>query len=322
MNCQQLTSLTIEAARGRMMDAAARDGAMHHAETCEACAARLGQEQNLTSALRTVAAGMKDLSAPAHIEATLLAAFRETHAASAAATTNVSPGQVAAPAAPAALPASAEMTARLSSHPRSWIAVAVKTALAASLALVALVTLYWQFTRTATPQEMPGVVAQVGKEPSTNAPAFATPSPSPLPAGLTGQATRNRPRLAERAATRRTSPRPTPAAQPAIIASRQVIDGGRAIFLESEGESAANGAAGLVAKPDEAESVTEFIPLVAGAPAATPLEGGQLVRVQLPRAALASLGLPLNVERGNEERVRADVLLGNDGMARAIRFVR
>jgi hypothetical protein len=77
-----------------------------------------------------------------------------------------------------------------------------------------------------------------------------------------------------------------------------------------------------VAKPDEVETVTEFIPLVAGAPASTPLEGGQLVRVQLPRAALASLGLPLNAERGHEERVSADVLLGNDGLARAIRFVR
>jgi hypothetical protein len=98
-----------------------------------------------------------------------------------------------------------------------------------------------------------------------------------------------------------------------------VIDGGRAIFAPGEGESASSQAGGS-AKPNEAESVTEFIPLVVGAPAATPLEGGQLVRVQLPRAALASLGLPLNAERGNEP-VKADVLLGNDGLARAIRFV-
>jgi hypothetical protein len=41
----------------------------------------------------------------------------------------------------------------------------------------------------------------------------------------------------------------------------------------------------------------------------------------LPRSALASLGLPMNVERANE-RVKADVLLGHDGLARAIRFVR
>jgi hypothetical protein len=105
-----------------------------------------------------------------------------------------------------------------------------------------------------------------------------------------------------------------------MIASRQVIDGGSAIFAAGDGDASANHA-GSATRPNEAESVTEFIPLVAGAPSATPLESGQLVRVQLPRAALASLGLPLNAERGNEP-VKADVLLGNDGLAHAIRFVR
>lgn len=47
----------------------------------------------------------------------------------------------------------------------------------------------------------------------------------------------------------------------------------------------------------------------------------QLVRVELPRSALLSFGLPMNVERA-DERVKADVLVGNDGVARAIRFVR
>jgi len=67
--------------------------------------------------------------------------------------------------------------------------------------------------------------------------------------------------------------------------------------------------------------MTDFISLVAEQTPAPPLESGQLVRVQVPRAALASLGLPLNAERGNEP-VKADVLVGYDGLARAIRFVR
>ena len=50
-------------------------------------------------------------------------------------------------------------------------------------------------------------------------------------------------------------------------------------------------------------------------------EGGQIVRVELPRSALASFGLPVNADRINE-RVKADVVIGNDGIARAIRFVR
>ena len=103
-----------------------------------------------------------------------------------------------------------------------------------------------------------------------------------------------------------------------MIKAQHVIDGGNAIIEASEGETAQ---ATTAAKPKEAESVTEFISLVGDAPDATPLESGQLVRVQVPRAALASLGLPLNAERGNEP-VKADVLLGGDGLARAIRFVR
>jgi hypothetical protein len=50
-------------------------------------------------------------------------------------------------------------------------------------------------------------------------------------------------------------------------------------------------------------------------------DGGQLVRVEFPRSALARFGLPMNMDRG-EARVKADVLLGADGLARAIRFVK
>lgn len=67
------------------------------------------------------------------------------------------------------------------------------------------------------------------------------------------------------------------------------------------------------------EIATDFIPL--SYMSATSLqEGGQIVRVQLPRSALANFGLPVNMDRYNE-KVKADVLYGVDGMARAIRFV-
>ena len=49
-------------------------------------------------------------------------------------------------------------------------------------------------------------------------------------------------------------------------------------------------------------------------------DGGQLVRVELPRSALARFGLPMNMDRA-DERIKADVLVGADGLARAIRFV-
>ena len=49
-------------------------------------------------------------------------------------------------------------------------------------------------------------------------------------------------------------------------------------------------------------------------------EGAQVVRVEMPRYAMARFGLPVNMER-YDERVKADVWLGADGVARAIRFV-
>jgi hypothetical protein len=78
----------------------------------------------------------------------------------------------------------------------------------------------------------------------------------------------------------------------------------------------------LAAAPDARaqEVATEFIPLVQAGPY-TPSEEGHLVRVELPRSALVSFGLPVNAEAAGG-RVKADVLMGQDGIARAIRFVR
>jgi hypothetical protein len=68
------------------------------------------------------------------------------------------------------------------------------------------------------------------------------------------------------------------------------------------------------------EIATDFIPLVYG-DALGAEEAHQVVRVRLSRAALVSFGLPLAEEQA-ASRVQADVVLGGDGMARAIRFVR
>jgi hypothetical protein len=67
------------------------------------------------------------------------------------------------------------------------------------------------------------------------------------------------------------------------------------------------------------EIATDFIPLSYMSTAGLQ-DGGQIVRVQLPRSALANFGLPVNMDRYNE-KVKADVLFGVDGTVRAIRFV-
>ena len=78
-------------------------------------------------------------------------------------------------------------------------------------------------------------------------------------------------------------------------------------------------AANSIANERAKEIATEFMPL-GYLNAANFQDGGQIVRVELPRSAMASFGLPVNMERYNE-RVKADVLLGVDGVAHAIRFV-
>jgi hypothetical protein len=66
------------------------------------------------------------------------------------------------------------------------------------------------------------------------------------------------------------------------------------------------------------EVMTDFIPIVYDP---EPIERGQIVRIRLPSAALTMFGIPMNEEHA-EEAIRADVLLGEDGMARAVRFVK
>ncbi len=67
------------------------------------------------------------------------------------------------------------------------------------------------------------------------------------------------------------------------------------------------------------EIATDFMPL-GDFNAASLQDGGQLIRVKMRRSALVRFGLPVNMDRYNEN-VKADVLVGVDGLAHAIRFV-
>jgi hypothetical protein len=73
--------------------------------------------------------------------------------------------------------------------------------------------------------------------------------------------------------------------------------------------------------PSAREVTTEFLPLLYSGVPATHV---QMVRLVVPRAALASFGLaPFEaLDRASTSTVLADVLVGDDGLARAVRFVR
>lgn len=67
------------------------------------------------------------------------------------------------------------------------------------------------------------------------------------------------------------------------------------------------------------EIATDFMPL-GDANTLVLQDGGQIIRVRLPRSTLVRFGIPVNMDRSTEN-VKADVIVGVDGLARAIRFV-
>jgi hypothetical protein len=73
------------------------------------------------------------------------------------------------------------------------------------------------------------------------------------------------------------------------------------------------------ASQDNSEYATAFVPLPYADDPAT-LDGGAVVRVELSRSALASLGMPVT-DAGNTSPIPADIVVSEDGTPQAIRLV-
>lgn len=67
------------------------------------------------------------------------------------------------------------------------------------------------------------------------------------------------------------------------------------------------------------EIATDFMPL-GDVNTLALQDGGQIIRVKVHRSTLVRFGIPVNMDR-YDENVKADVIVGVDGLARAIRFV-
>jgi hypothetical protein len=72
--------------------------------------------------------------------------------------------------------------------------------------------------------------------------------------------------------------------------------------------------------PPPREVATEFMP-IEDSMNLSPIESGQVLRVDLPRSTMMRFGFPVNQDRMLEP-VKADVVFAQDGIARAIRFVK
>lgn len=122
-------------------------------------------------------------------------------------------------------------------------------------------------------------------------------------------------------------PKRAPLTVEGIAPGRDLKRHARSLLARSNSADKRNEREGLAADSDSTvaanyggnEIATDFMPVGYANPMDLQ-DGGQVMRVELPRSTLAGFGLPVNMERVNE-RVKADVLVGPDGQARAIRFV-
>ncbi|MBA3442594.1 MAG: hypothetical protein H0T92_22285 [Pyrinomonadaceae bacterium] len=281
MNCEKFELIINDLARDQMMDAVARENGLSHIKACAVCTARFADQCKLTSGLRAFAASASMERAPAHTEAALRTMFRER--------------------AKVNLFTSSPVALTSASAQRHWVRWAL-TAAAAVLVLVVLTTLRWQrwsivpdqgAREAYAPQLKPTIDIVTSDE-------QAPSSMKTIPESMTGKQKDAPQPLIVRAArsTRRSTPRPHRSGisnvDPSLV--REPVRGS-----------------------EMQEVATAFLPLVAGSNFDS-LESGQVVRVELPRSALVSFGLPMNEERADEP-IKADVLLGEDGVARAVRFV-
>jgi len=77
--------------------------------------------------------------------------------------------------------------------------------------------------------------------------------------------------------------------------------------------------AGIQETQEMVDETASFYPL-RDADELSPLESAMVVRVEMPMSSLRLIGLPVNEELA-AERIQADVLLGQDGLARGVRLV-
>lgn len=257
MNCQSFESAISDLARDQMMEAQERRRALAHAEACERCGARLGDERALSAGLRKMAESRDE--APEAVEASLREAFGAWIA------THHEPIMVAVPLWPRLL---------------RWAGAA------AAILVVALLAMTAMRSRTAETPDARERASQEKEALPSSVSRPADPQPEATPAALSAIGT-GKARAVVRRGTRRVQ-------QNAHRPEASSVD-------------------------SDTEIATEFIPLIHGGDVALP-EGGHIMRVELPRSALISFGLPMNMERAHQ-RVQADVVVGNDGLARAIRFV-
>ncbi|MBD0371862.1 MAG: hypothetical protein ICV60_13565 [Pyrinomonadaceae bacterium] len=286
MNCKNFEAIISDLAREQMLEAHTRESALLHIEECAECARMIEDERALTRGLRSLVTSMQVMEAPASLEATLRAKFRE---------------QVAAQNSPVVV----QMPQRASAWQR-WYPHAVAAAVLLMFAIGGASMLRLRQEQPAASQK--NVAASSSKPENKAQPLNASIAPA-----ATDEVEETAPTTIDKADAAGGGQRLSRSEVAAITGGnaprRPGITSVRKSDIDRSGMSQTGG-----------EIATDFMPVSYG-DNLNDLDNGRIVRVEMPRSALAQFGLPVNMERANE-RIKADVLIGDDGMPRAIRFVR
>lgn len=308
MNCRKFETIINDLARVSVMDAAEREMGLAHAESCARCASRLADEKALTLGLRAINMSAQVLEAPAQVESALLAAFRE-RAAAAPSLANNSPSLAGK-----SKTADAEVVVPMQRRTRplwSW-----STGVAAAAAVVLFAVVLGLLSLQSRPGAQPSSQL-AGDEPAAIETEALTKETQPQQALASVAPAREETENEELPLIRESGRTPSRSALQSVAnVTRRPKQRANSMTNAGGGSRLVNAASNA----GETEIATDFMPLTYDG-GATAMDSGHVVRVELPRSALVSMGLPMNIERAGE-RVKADVLLGDDGIARAIRFVR
>jgi len=284
MDCHQFDQIVVELARGGGAEAGSPPGAVDHARSCPRCAAHLSDQRKLAAALRSVNAAVWNQEAPLRVEHSLLRAFRARFDASGAATTV----EAASP------------------RRKGAFAWRVWTIAAAAVLLLGFVVV-WKLQPTSP--------ARLSDRSGWRRPLDLR---NPW---------KSRPNPASRLSERASSPQVMNKKAAAATVGNSETHSALAVVhnaVSRPRRTAKNGTPSkLAATPDETatiEMTTRFYPLPYGSGLGLD-EGWGLVRVEVPRASLESLGLPVSAGSASSEMLTADVVVGQDGLARGIRFM-
>jgi hypothetical protein len=290
MNCNNFEAIISDLAREQMLEAQTRESALSHVEECAACAAMLEDEQALTNGLRSLALSMEQLEAPAPLEASLLAKFREQRAAQ-------------------SLPIVVQMPQRTFNWQR-FIPQAVAAAVILMFAIGGASMLRLRLGQQQQPASQSKALAGNNNKAASQAMPVNTAESQPGAGEIESTAVATAADNTDNVERGRKLSKNGLVAIMGPTTTRRT--GSQRVPRSGIGESGMTSTSGEIA--------TDFMPVSYG-DNLNEIDNGRIVRVEMPRSALAQFGLPVNMDRAGE-RIKADVLIGDDGMARAIRFVR